>query len=377
MTTVSRIVYRIRAFFKGLWESLDFSPAVAALTPAILKIREIFDTLGRIFSRFFGGEVTSASASFENFGSAVGKAASWILEAFATAVNLAVNAIGIFLNMLEGVGALFRGDFVSAAEAGKAILAGLGESILALADLFGIGDWLRAAWDDAVNFLGSINLFESGARILETLKEGILSAAASVKDSVMGVFQSIRDLLPFSDAREGPFSELTLSGTKLMTTLAEGVLSGASALVNAFTGVFSGISKGIGDWWDGLFAGSPAPDVPKMPELPPAPDVPKMPELSVTPEVPHMPELSVTPEVPHMPDLSFAPVAPEIAPVPLPEEDPAQAKAQGRSATAPVSNTYSYTFHITGNFPNVKDGKDFLQSLNDEVNDYGGGFAPA
>jgi hypothetical protein len=40
-----------------------------------------------------------------------------------------------------------------------------------------------------------------------------------------------------------------------------------------------------------------------------------------------------------------------------------------------VTNTY--TFHITGNFPNVKDGKDFLRSLNDAVADYGGDFEPA
>ena len=124
-----------------------------------------------------------------------------------------------------------------------------------------------------------------------------------------------------------------------MSTLGEGVLSGASALANAFTGVFGGISKGIGEWWDGIFADKTAPDVPKMPEL------------------------------------SFAPVAPEIPPVPLPAEDQTQAQAQGRSAGAPVTNTY--TFHITGNFPNVKDGKDLLQTLNDAVADYGGGFVPA
>jgi TP901 family phage tail tape measure protein len=326
VTTVSKVVYRIKAFFKGLWEALDFSPAVAALTPAILKIREIFDNLSRIFSKFFGGEVPSAVSSFENFGSAVGKAASWIFEALAAAVNVAVNAVGIFLDMLRGVYAFFTGDFATAGEAGRAIVAGLGENFLALADLFRIGDWLRAAWNDAIAVLDSINLYECGVRILETLKEGILSAASSVKESVTGVFQSIRDLLPFSDAKEGPFSQLTLSGTKLMTTLAEGVQGGAGALKASFTGTLESLSAGISGWWNGLWSD----------------DAKK--------------------------------IAPDMQPPPVPGEDPEKARERGE-AGALAGNTY--TFHITANLPNVKDGKDFMRSLNDLVADYGGGFAPA
>jgi TP901 family phage tail tape measure protein len=326
VVTVSKIVYRIRAVFKGIGETFDFSPALAALTPAILKLRSVFDALGAAFVWISGGKVTSASDSFRSFGQVLGMVASWALEAFATAVNLAVNGLVVFLNILRGVYAFLTGDFAGAREAGRAIVAALGESFLALADLFGIREWLRAAWDDAVAFLDSINLYECGARILETLKEGILSAASSVKDGITGVFQSIRDLLPFSDAREGPFSQLTLSGTKLMTTLAEGVAGGAGALKTSFFGALDSIGTGISGWWDGLFSG----------------DAPK--------------------------------IAPDLQPVPAPAEDQARARERGESG-ASAGNTY--TFHITANLPNVQDGKDFMRSLNDLVADYGGGFAPA
>jgi TP901 family phage tail tape measure protein len=324
--TVSKIIYRIKELFRGVSEAFDLTPAIVVLTPAIVKIREIFDSLGRIFTDVFGGEVTSSVLTFENAGNALGTAATKIFEGIATAVTIAVNAIDMLINGVKMVCSFFTGDFAAAGEAGKAILAGLGNSIASLADLFGVGDRLRAAWGEAVTFLDSIDLSECGTRILETLKQGILSAAESVKDSVTGVFQSIRDLLPFSDAKEGPFSQLTLSGTRLMTTLAEGVQGGAGALKASFTGTLDSIGSSISNWWTGLWS-----DGDKK-------------------------------------------IAPDLKPPPVPAEDPEKARERGE-AGALAGNTY--TFHITANLPNVQDGKGFMQSLNNLVADYGGGFAPA
>jgi hypothetical protein len=73
-------------------------------------------------------------------------------------------------------------------------------------------------------FLGIPGFFrESGAKIIDTLVEGIKSAAMKPVEAVKGIFQKVRDLLPFSDAKEGPLSTLTLSGQRTMTTFAEGV----------------------------------------------------------------------------------------------------------------------------------------------------------
>jgi TP901 family phage tail tape measure protein len=236
VTWVGKIVYRIKSFFEGLRETFDISPAIAALTPAVLKLRSVFDTLSAAFARLFGTEVTSATAGFTGFGQVVGTIASFVLEGFATAINLAASAISVIVDWIRMIVALFTGDWATACDAAKSIWDTLVSAFMSIADLFGIGDWLRAAWADALAYLESINLYECGARILETLKEGVLSAASSVKDSVTGVFQSIRDLLPFSDAKEGPLSQLTLSGSRMMTTLGEGILSGASTLKNIFAG---------------------------------------------------------------------------------------------------------------------------------------------
>lgn len=65
--------------------------------------------------------------------------------------------------------------------------------------------------------------FESGKKIVSTFADGIKSAFSGAVDAVKGGLQKIRNLLPFSDAKEGPLSTLTLSGQRTMTTYAHGL----------------------------------------------------------------------------------------------------------------------------------------------------------
>ena len=58
-------------------------------------------------------------------------------------------------------------------------------------------------------------------------------------EAVKGIFQKVRNLLPFSDAKEGPLSELTLSGQRTMSTLAQGIEQGADLPAQA-------VEKGLG-----------------------------------------------------------------------------------------------------------------------------------
>ena len=65
--------------------------------------------------------------------------------------------------------------------------------------------------------------FDSGRKIVTTFASGIRSAFSGAVDAVRGGLQKIRNLLPFSDAKEGPLSTLTLSGQRTMTTYAHGL----------------------------------------------------------------------------------------------------------------------------------------------------------
>ena len=70
----------------------------------------------------------------------------------------------------------------------------------------------------------SISWFKnSGKKIMDTFTEGIKSAINKPVDMVKNALQKIRNMLPFSDAKEGPLSSLTLSGSKVLSTMAEGI----------------------------------------------------------------------------------------------------------------------------------------------------------
>lgn len=73
-------------------------------------------------------------------------------------------------------------------------------------------------------FLGIPDFFRhSGEMIINTLVQGIMNMAMKPVEAVKGIFEKVRKFLPFSDAKEGPLSELTLSGNKVVQTLVTGM----------------------------------------------------------------------------------------------------------------------------------------------------------
>ena len=75
--------------------------------------------------------------------------------------------------------------------------------------------------------------FNSGAALWEAFTGGIRSALSGPAEAVQEGLQWIRNMLPFSDAKEGPLSQLTHNGKKLMSTIAEGVTIEAPKLHDA------------------------------------------------------------------------------------------------------------------------------------------------
>lgn len=70
-------------------------------------------------------------------------------------------------------------------------------------------------------------LFESGQKIIGGLIDGIKSMFSSAKNAVSGLLSGIRNLLPFSPAKEGPFSGhgwTLYSGMSIVEALADGAL---------------------------------------------------------------------------------------------------------------------------------------------------------
>jgi TP901 family phage tail tape measure protein len=299
ISTISKVYYRLVSFFSGLAAAIGpylerlgniFGKVFDGIGKAFGKIGKLFEPVLRLLS---GGEITSSADEWERWGGILGHIAGFILEALGTALQLIINLASLVIDAVRLVGAVLSGDWLKAGEIFGEMLDTLGDSVLAIGDLFGFGDTLRAvgrdvvafaeaigqsvseffsdvadagrsildffgsigdgissAWQSVTDFIAGIDLYESGKAIIDTLVDGVISAASSLWESITGIFAKIRDLLPFSDAKEGPLSELTASGASIMTTLGEGVLSMADYFIDSILGVFSGLG-GLLDWFFG------------------------------------------------------------------------------------------------------------------------------
>jgi len=121
--------------------------------------------------------------------------------------------------------------------------------------------WLSAGESAGRNLLGAISDFLSPRRWIDMGSDaasGLISGLVDnivpdpVTDAVSDVASGARDMLPFSDAREGPLSDLTSSGAALVETLGQGVQDSggiAGALGGAAGGAMDalGIDTGGGD----------------------------------------------------------------------------------------------------------------------------------
>ncbi len=91
-----------------------------------------------------------------------------------------------------------------------------------------------------VDWLSSLNLFESGQKMIKTMVDGIASVIDLPEKLIRVGLEKIRNLLPFSDAKEGPLSDLTLSGTRILQTLGAGVQAAAPGFRRQVTAALGG-----------------------------------------------------------------------------------------------------------------------------------------
>lgn len=100
------------------------------------------------------------------------------------------------------------------------------------------------------NYFSNFSLFDSGKAMLTTLADGIKSAASVPVEAVKGALSKVRDMLPFSDARIGPLSELTYSGMQVLNTLASGMKMAGNEPAEQMNASLSGVSGGLSGFVD-------------------------------------------------------------------------------------------------------------------------------
>lgn len=121
---------------------------------------------------------------------------SWVMNAgYTMGANLRNSVQSAFNGMLNAVGN-FSGQFMSA--------------------LYGV-------FNQVVSYISSVgsSFYQAGASLMSTFASGIMSSANAAYDAVRSKVSEIRDLLPFSPAKEGPLSDLDKSGGSFFKTFAD------------------------------------------------------------------------------------------------------------------------------------------------------------
>lgn len=107
----------------------------------------------------------------------------------------------------------------------------------------------------------------SGAALLQAFVDGLKSMVMQPYEVVKGGLAKLRNLLPFSDAKEGPLSRLTYSGGALMTTFAAGMRAKQGMLHAAMSMALSGMELAPAMAGTGGGLRTPAPGLAKRTSL--------------------------------------------------------------------------------------------------------------
>lgn len=198
----------IALFFKGAGDNTKRFTSVLKKLPALLKI------LGQGGLRF----IRPLLGIFLRFG----------------------RFIPTIFTMLQGLGPVLAGL------AGGPVLWIVGGVILlgaAIYSLYKNWDIVKAAADSALDFLGNKvtavvswldekrkAFWESGRGLISAFGDGIKSLINQPVALVTSGLQKVRNLLPFSDAKEGPLSTLNKSGRAFIETWRAGIQSGLPGL---------------------------------------------------------------------------------------------------------------------------------------------------
>lgn len=100
---------------------------------------------------------------------------------------------------------------------------------------------------DALGNVGSM-LYDSGKKIIQGLIDGLKSMAGKVKDVAKDILNGVRNLFPFSPAKEGPFSGkgwTRYSGEALIKDFALGIDKASSISFNTALGALDNVSVAL------------------------------------------------------------------------------------------------------------------------------------
>ena len=229
------LLYNKCEWFRNLVDSIlgFFKEKLGA---AFETAKAVFSGIGNVIGSVMGAARDTVAEKLDNMRAAYESHGGGIRGAAAAAVE---GVKGIYTagytfldNLTGGKLTAIKDKFVSGV---SNMASGVRERFASVRDAFSSGiTQVKNTVTGAVSWF-----FESGKKVISTFTNGIKSAFTGAVDAVKGGLQRIRNLLPFSDAKEGPLSTLTLSGQRTMTTYASGLEKASNAPAQA-------VEKGLG-----------------------------------------------------------------------------------------------------------------------------------
>ena len=254
----------VAAFFRRLFTPLvEFARPIFAWISAKVSavggwIYERLRPVAAFFGRVFGAVVEFVRPVFAWIGEKVAAVAGWVGKAlgvvgpvialFLGPIGLVVGAAVLLYRAWEPIKAFFGAIWDGIAAGASAAFGFLGRVWEGVKSAFsGLRSVVQGAVGAVFSWLTNFSLADIGKNLLGTLGDGILAAKDAVVEKVGAVFGAVRNLLPFSDAREGPFARLTTSGAAILGTVGEGVRrAGAGPLRRPLQSALGAAVVGLG-----------------------------------------------------------------------------------------------------------------------------------
>ncbi|MGW1679395.1 phage tail protein [Saccharopolyspora sp. NPDC002376] len=223
----------IKDYLLAAWEWIK-STAESVWNGIVSFFTDVWDSITSTVSSVWNGIVGFFTGAWDRIVAAHTQALAFVRGLIS---NVLGNISGIVSNIWSKVTGIFSSAWSSIRDAVSN----------GVSNVIGFVRGLPGQILGALGNLGNL-LYESGKSLLTGLWNGISGAVGWVKDKISGVLGSIRDLFPFSPAKEGPFSGrgyTTYSGRALMGDFGRSIAAAGAGAVDAATGVAARVQSAL------------------------------------------------------------------------------------------------------------------------------------
>lgn len=241
---------------KGIWDTL-WSGILAVINAAIFVIKAYITLYKTIFTAALHATEAVAKAVWKGIQTAAGVAFSTIRTVISnvfSAVKAAFNAlksagIAVWNALKSSASASFNALKSAGSAAASKIKSVLTNAINLVKTAFSRGvSEIKGKFDEIKQKVLSINLFDAGAKLIQTLISGITSKIGAVGDAMGNVASKIKGYLPGSPVKEGALTSWNNGGAgkRLTAMLAEGITAGSGQVVAATSKMSADVANAAG-----------------------------------------------------------------------------------------------------------------------------------